>query len=148
MTELEKLQRYCAYQERCKGDIEKKMNSLGILPELQKKYLQLLINEGFLNEERFVESFVRGKFHYKKWGKSKIIFHLKQKGVSDNSIQKGINQIEEQEYYNVMLKLVEKKRKELSSENDEYLIKQKIYRFLLQKGFRADEINKLFSAST
>ena len=80
----ERIQSYCAVQERCKWDIQIKMKKWNISEEIIKNILTNLILEDFVNEERFAESFCRGKFKTKKWGKIKIINELKIRKISEN----------------------------------------------------------------
>lgn len=145
MTELEKLQRFCAYQERCHSDVLKKIKSLGIHASKTDYYIQELCDLGFLNENRFVESFINGKIQQKKWGKKKITFHLKQKGIDSNLIKFWIDQIDDKTYQEQLKKLFERKKLELERETNQFKKNQKIYRFLIQKGFDSEDIKKLFA---
>ena len=145
MTELEKLQRFCAYQERCHSDVLKKIKSLGIHASKTDHYIQELCDLGFLNENRFVESFINGKIQQKKWGKKKITFHLKQKGIDSNLIKFWIDQIDDKTYQEQLKKLFERKKLELERETNQFKKNQKIYRFLIQKGFDSEDIKKLFA---
>lgn len=148
MSDLERIKRYCAYQDRCEKEVRIKLKSLGVLTDQAEKYLKILVDEGFLNQKRYVESFIRGKLFLKKWGKQKIIFHLKQKDIDPGIIQEGLSHIEEQEYSEVLSNLFEKKNRELVHLTDPWMRRQKIQRFLIQKGFSFEEINKLFPSST
>ena len=68
-----KLESYCAYQERCHKDVVEKLRGMKMIPEAIDQIATHLIQENYLNEERFARSFARGKFNIKKWGS---IFHL------------------------------------------------------------------------
>jgi regulatory protein len=95
---LNKLQHYCAYQDRCHFEVQQKLNKLGADPETAGAIFIQLIEEGFLNEERFARSIARGKFRIHHWGKIKIIDHLRSRGISDVLIQISLTEIEEEEY--------------------------------------------------
>lgn len=140
MTHFDALKRFCAYQDRCIHDVEEKLKALGVEPELGRKYIITLQKEGFIDEFRFVESYINGKINIKKWGKLKIKFHLKQKGVNQDLITKGLNNIDDDIYFQNLKDLFKKKELELSNEKNKLKKKQKIIRFLIQKGFDFEEI--------
>ena len=84
INEIEqKLKRYCSYQDRCHNEVEKKLKEFDLIEEAKNKILFNLINENYLNESRFSENFVRGKFKIKNWGKIKIVQELKSRNISD-----------------------------------------------------------------
>lgn len=141
---LEKLKSYCAYQERSHYEVEKKLNSLGFFYDQMDTVVGCLIEENFLNEQRFVEAFVSGKLRYKHWGKNKIIQHLKQHRVSSYLLKKAFEDISDNEYISILEIELNKKASQVSSETNFLKKKQKIYNYLLQKGFTYDEISKVY----
>lgn len=138
---LEPIRNYCSYQERCHSEVRNKLLSLSFYGEDLEEAISTLIAEDFLNEERYARSYCRGKFRIKNWGRKKIIQHLKQKQVSEYCIQKGLEEIDEAEYELVMQKLLQQKKKELSSEKNTWIRNQKLFRYLSGKGFEQDLIN-------
>ena len=68
-----KLEHYCAYQERCHWEVEQKLKQMGMIPSVQELIITKLIEENYLNESRFAQSFASGKFNIKKWGKLRIV---------------------------------------------------------------------------
>ena len=138
---LIKLQRYCAYQERCHAEVTEKLSSLGIWGDWANEIIVDLIEERFLNEERYACSLVRGKFKYKQWGRNKIIQRLKQKKISPYLIKHSLKELNEEDYIKTIQKLIEKKDKRLRDE-DVYKRKQKIVNYLLQKGYESPLIWK------
>jgi regulatory protein len=139
----EKAMRYCSYQERCVLDLEKRFYAWNVKKEEWDKLLDYLIEEDFLNENRYIEAFVRGKFKMKKWGKNKIKMGLVVKRVYD---EKQFNlafeeEIEEEEYLNTIKTLIEKKAL-LIDEPDELKRRDKLYRFMLSKGYESELILK------
>jgi regulatory protein len=131
---LQKLKHYCSYQERCHSEVKEKLYSLGISRSEHDEIIATLIEENYLNEERFAIAFAGGRFRVKQWGRVKIKYELKQKQVSDYSIKKALKQIDEEEYSTVLKKLAQEKYASLKSE--QYLIrKKKTMDYLLQKGF-------------
>src|SRR5690606_26754360 len=89
---LQKLKHYCAYQERSHSEVVEKLYSLGVWKREHDAIIASLIEEGYLNEERFAIAFAGGKFRMKKWGRTKIKYELKQRQVSEYSIKKALKQ--------------------------------------------------------
>lgn len=140
---LQKLKHYCAYQERCHQDVKEKLYSLGVWKRDQDEIMATLIEENYLNEERFAIAFAGGKFRIKGWGRVKIKYELKQKQVSDYCIKKALKQIDEDEYQTQLQKTAVDKYNALKSE--QYLIrKKKTMDYLIAKGFESQLVNGLF----
>ena len=129
--------KYCAGQERSQQQVRDKLYDWGLYGDEVEEVLSWLISEDFVNEERFAQSYVRGHFKLKKWGRIKIKQGLQQKKISDYCIKVGMNEIDPQAYEDTINRLVEKKWNALKEQNL-YIKKQKTVRFLLQKGFEAD----------
>ncbi len=131
---LQKLKHYCGYQERCHSDVKEKLFQLGIRRSEHDEIIASLIEENYLNEERFAIAFARGKFRMNQWGRIKIKNELKKKRISDYCISKAMKQLDENEYLQTLKKLATKKYASLK--NEQYLIrKKKTMDYLLQKGF-------------
>jgi len=137
---------YCAYQERCHSEVRQKLLELGCYGEELEEAIGILIEENFLNEERFAIAFAGGKFRMQSWGKVKIRQHLKQKQVSDYCINKGLKSIEEKDYYEKLVALFEKKSQSLAAERSQWRKRQKITAYLLQKGFESDLIQQVWNS--
>ena len=140
----ERIQSYCAIQDRCQWDVERKMKEWNISDEIIENILTDLILEKFVDEQRFSESFCRGKFRIKKWGKVKIENELKIKNISKKCINKGLLQIEKKEYIKVLKDLYLKKRDSLKDTN-QFIRKGKIAKHLQQKGFESKLIWELIN---
>jgi len=132
----EKLKRYCAYQERSHIDVTEKLYKLGLYKNEVDEVITRLLQDDFLNEQRFAEAYVSGKFKIKKWGKVKIISNLKQKRISDYCIKKGLLEIDEEAYQETLSYWIERKKVEVKEE-DAFKKKGKIAAFLIQKGFES-----------
>lgn len=104
---FEKLKRYCAYQDRCHQEVRYKLLSLKIYGDELEELIADLIAENYLNEERYAQSFSRGKFRIKKWGRNKIKQHLQMKKVSSYCIKKGMEEIDEEEYMISLRQIIE-----------------------------------------
>src|SRR5690554_1396165 len=132
-----KIASYCAYQERCQKEVRDKLYEYGLHSNDVENLVTAMILEGFLNEERFAKAFARGKFRIKKWGKLRIVRELKFRVSSDNLTRLALKEIDEQEYWETLMYLAEKKLSE-SKEKDEFKKKAKLYRFLTYKGYEND----------
>jgi regulatory protein len=132
-----KLENYCVYQERCHQEVERKLNEMHMIPEAKELILLYLMENNFLNEERFAMSFSRGKFRIKKWGKKRISRELKFKDISEYNIRKGLEEIDQNEYLTTLEEIAIKKRDSITEKNP-YKKSQKITNFLLYRGFEND----------
>ena len=104
---LAKIQRYCAYQDRCHQEVRSKLLSMKVYGKELEELMGDLIQEGFLNEERYAKSYVRGKFRIKRWGRVKIKQKLKQHKISDYCIERGLLEISEEEYATTLDALIQ-----------------------------------------
>lgn len=134
---LLKMMSWCAYQERCQQDARNKLYELGMWEEAVENIIVKLIEDNFLNEERFATSFARGKFTIKKWGRVKIRQELKQKRVGDYCLKKAMKQIDETEYLATLKRLMEIKRK-LIKEKSPIKLNYKLMNYALSKGYEKD----------
>ena len=113
---LQKVRQYCAYQERSHHEVQQKLYELGVRKAEHDEIISTLIEEDYLNEERFAMQYVGGKFRMKDWGRKKIYYALKEKRVSEYSIKKALNQIDEEAYLAILRELAEKKYESLKGE--------------------------------
>ena len=134
---------YCSYQERNHKETKDRLFSYGLPKSDIEQILSRLIEEDYLNEERFAAAYARGKFRMKQWGRIKIRYDLRQKQVSDYCIEKAMKEIDEEEYMKTLEKLMEEKMSELQSETNVLAKKKKATDFLLQKGYERDIIYAL-----
>ena len=134
---FQKLKHFCGYQERCHSEVKEKLFSLGIGKVERDEIVSMLIEENYLNEERFAIAFAGGKFRLKQWGRIKIRSELKKRRVSDYCISKALKQINDKEYLQMMKKLSEKYSSSLKEEAD-IIRKKKTIDYLMQKGFEGE----------
>lgn len=134
---IPKIKQYCAYQERCHVEVRDKLYSYGLYKKEVESIISLLIEESFLNEERFAIMYAGGKFRMNHWGKVKIKQALKFKQVTDYCIKKALKEIDETSYQKTFQKLAEQKLKALKSERNIFAKKRKLQDYLLQKGYES-----------
>ncbi len=140
----QKMADFCVYQDRCHQDVEKKLRNFDLIPEAKDAILLFLIEHNFLNEERFSLHFAQGKFNQKKWGKNRIRRELQIRNIHNRLIQKSLNQINSDDYQKTIQQLYLKKKREIKEKNP-YKKKQKIYRYLVYKGFESEFILNLLN---
>ncbi len=139
---LRKIYRYCAYQERCKSEVRQKLADLGVDHSDIESWIVHLEDERFLDETRFVHTYVRSKFNLKKWGKYKITSELKSRQVDPDLILKAIEaEIDDQQYYYTVFMLAESKLHQIGGQLS-LDSKQKISFYLNQKGYGWLEIRE------
>ena len=136
------IEHYCAYQERCHKEVINKLKNLGIIQNAIDIIVADLIQNNYLNETRFAQSFARGKFRIKKWGKVKIHRELNKREISEYNIKMGMKEISDSDYEETFNKLLDKKLLELSRlpESEK---KRKIFNYLSYRGW---EVEKIFEA--
>ncbi len=132
------MERYCAYQERSQREVRTKLLSLEVYGDTLEDIICDLIENNFLNEMRYAEAYVSGKFRIKKWGISKIKFQLKQQQVSDYCIRKAIATVDPIEYEQMIVHQVEKQSN--LKPNYNY---QQYYNWALRKGYEWDIVKSL-----
>lgn len=135
---LQKLKHYCAYQERCHKEVRDKLYSLGQWRDEVDEITAQLIEEGYLNEERFAIQFAGGRFRLKQWGRKKIEMALKEKQVSAYCIKKAMKQIDDDDYSATLKKLAVDKWSTLKGEKNIFVKMRKSQDYLLQKGYEYD----------
>ncbi|MBP7821454.1 MAG: RecX family transcriptional regulator [Saprospiraceae bacterium] len=144
---IEKLRAYCAYQERCHIEVRNKLLELGIYGDDLEEIIIVLIEEGFLNEERFAINYARGKFRLKKWGKIRIKQELKLRKISDYCIKKAMTEIEDYDYEATLQMLILKEKEKFQEMDNDFLIKSKIAAHFTRKGFENDLIWRFLNES-
>ena len=128
--------RYCSYQERTVNQVQEKLAGKNIDATDSERIIEKLKQEGFINEERFAVSYMLGKFRQNKWGRNKIRYALRNKGIEDRLIENAAGMIDEDEYDTLLRKIILKKAGEIKSEP--YVKKNKIANFLIGKGFEPE----------
>ncbi len=136
------LARFCAYQERCYQDVEKKLNTYHLIPQAKEEIILYLLQNNFLNEERFAKHFVSGKLNVNKWGRKKIEYQLRTKGVSNRNIQIALATIDDKSYKDILTSIATKKGTSINEKNP-YQKRVKLTRYLQSKGYEMEWIMKV-----
>lgn len=131
-----KIEYYCAYQERCHKEVVEKLVSYGMFSDAREHIIAHLIEENYLNEERFAKSFARGKFKIKKWGKNRIVQELKHRNISKYNIQIALKEISEKEYLRTLDSIAKKRWLEIK-ESHPLKKKKKLVSYLMYRGWES-----------
>ncbi|MAM29719.1 MAG: recombinase RecX [Flavobacteriaceae bacterium] len=130
-----KLEHYCAYQERCHKDVQKKLRDMRMIPEAIDQIIHHLITQNYLNETRFAQAFARGKFRTKKWGRNRIVRELKFRDISKYNITLALKEISETDYQKTFHELAEKRLRQLENETNLQKKKKKLADYLFYRGW-------------
>ena len=133
---LDKMAKYCAYQERCLKDVRDKLKTFDIPEESKTEILSYLLDNRFVNDERFARAFVRGKINQSGWGVNKIRFLLIQKGIDKELIDAALEEFDQDIYREKLIAILKAKAKTVKADND-FQKRQKLAAYAIQKGFEA-----------
>jgi regulatory protein len=114
---------------------------MNVIDEIKSSIIIYLIEENYLNEERFAKSYARGKFRLKKWGKQRIVRELKFRQISNYNINSALNEIEESEYIKTFNELATKRWLAIN-ESNLHKKRKKLVNYLLYRGWESDLIYK------
>ena len=129
---LKKILHYCDYQDRCKKEIFAKLNAFELTEDDRNFIVDFLLEEGYINDERYCRSYVKSKLNLKKWGVNKIKLSLIAKGVDRDIIEAVVSEIDQDSYKEELVKLLENKK---INESDPYKRKAKLIRYAVGKGY-------------
>ena len=133
---LDKMAKYCAYQERCVKDVTEKLKTFELTQREKDEILDYLIDNRFVNNTRFAQAFVKGKINQSGWGLNKIRFHLMQKGIDKEIIEEALHVFDEEAYRQRLVEVLQTKSKTVKAAND-FEKKRKLAAFAMQRGFEA-----------
>ena len=136
-----RMARLCSRSEQCSFDIRRKIRAAGYSEEEADEIIDMLKKENFLNDERFVKAYVTDKFRINKWGKIKIRYYLKGKGLSDEIIQTGLAEIDSEKYKEALLKVLKDKARSVKKKNKFEKMGQ-VIRFAQNRGFEPEMIHR------
>lgn len=136
---ISKLEYYCSYQDRCHKEVEQKLRSFNLLLELKEQVIVHLIENKYIDEERFAKSFARGKHNYKGWGKNRIVQELKFREISKRNIDLALFELPNEVYLANFHQLAEKNWNGIKERKGQKKNK-KFIDFLLRKGYETNLI--------
>ena len=130
---------YCSLSEHCIKKVRDKLVQWETPSEFIDPIIEKLLEQDYINEERFARAFVKDKFRFNHWGRIKISTHLRALGISSENIAKAMDEIDEDEYAEILDEIVEKKRKTIKKGTD-LEVRAKLLRHALSRGFEYEII--------
>ncbi|KGI61293.1 regulatory protein RecX [Prevotella sp. S7 MS 2] len=137
MTEqqaLFKLSALCSQAEHCSGEMLDKMCRWGIDEAAQTRIMAHLIEEKYVDDARYTHAFARDKIRYNGWGRRKVEQALYAKHVERAVYMPVLDEIDDQEYLNVLRPLLRNKQKSIKAASD-YERNMKLIKFAMGRGF-------------
>ena len=131
----------CAQAEHCQWDMTQRMQRWQLDAGAQARVMQRLVEERYVNDERYARAFVKDKVRYNHWGRRKVEQALWQKHIADDIRQQVLDEVDDDVYVDVLRPLLEQKRRSTRAAND-YEMNQKLTRFALGRGFTFDVIRQ------
>ena len=131
---LQKLSALCARAEHSSGEMLEKMRRWQLSEDARERVLDRLIDEKFVDDERFARLFVREKIRFDRWGRRKIEQALYQKGVASDISRRVLDEVDDEAYVAELKKLIAAKRRSVQAESD-YELRQKLTKYALGRGF-------------
>jgi len=135
-----RMERYCAYRERCHKEVVGKLREMRMIPQAIDQIIHHLIQENYLNETRFAKAFARGKFRIKKWGRNRITRELKSRDISTYNIQLALKEIPDGEYLDTFHQLADKRWRDLERISNTQQKKRKFFDYLIYRGWEQNLI--------
>jgi regulatory protein len=136
-----KMAAVCSRSEQCTNDIRKKIIASGITGKDAEEIISQLKKDNFIDDERYISSYISEKFRINRWGKIKIRYYLKLKGLDEQLINEGLDRIDENRYYETLLKTMKEKAKTIKKQN-KYEKMGQIIRFAQNRGFEPELIHR------
>lgn len=137
----QKMARLCSRSEQCSADIRRKIIAFELVDEIVDEIVEKLKEEKYLNDERFIKAYISDKFKFNKWGKIKMRYYLKMKGLPDDLIQNGLDEIDEKKYKEVLIKTLKDKAKSVKKKNKFEKMGQ-VIRFAQNRGYEPEMIHR------
>ncbi|MEM0517904.1 MULTISPECIES: regulatory protein RecX [Aequorivita] len=133
-----RMERYCAYQERCHKEVRQKLYEMQMIPVTVDNIIDHLLKHNFLNETRFAQAYARGKFRTKKWGRNRIVNELKFREISKFNIKIALKEIPDAEYYKTFEILADKRLLQLAGEKNLQKKRKKLADYLFYRGWEPE----------
>lgn len=137
---LAKAERYCAREEQCISTVRRKLHEWGATPACADTIVRHLLEERFVDERRYVRLYCQGKLRIQRWGRNKMAWELRGKGIADTLIAEGLDSLSDDEYQAALEKVARSKWAVL--QGDDYDRRRKLTAYLLSRGFTSDEIRQ------
>lgn len=124
----------CARSEQAEGDLRKKLHDLGVSPNNVNEIINRLKQERYLNNERFARAYCHDKLRFNGWGRIKIAFMLRGKGIEQEFIDAALAEINEEQYFAILNDALEAKARSLKDREPQQ-VRDALLRFAASRGF-------------
>lgn len=147
-TNISKLDAYnrlaakCALGEQCSSDTFNKCLKWGLTDKEAAEIVEKLVKESFINDSRFAGAFTRDKIRYQGWGKIKVAYQLRLKGLESNEIKEAADSVSDDDYFDILKRVLNQKLKFISSDKNKYEIRATLARHAAARGFESPLIFK------
>ena len=139
---LDRARRYCALSEQCESGVRQKLISWGAASDDVTPIVERLRSEDYLNDERYARAFCEGKLVQQRWGKQKVLYHLRAKHLPKEAIEAGMSVVDDETYFRIMADEMEKKLRTLGGELTPE-VRRKMLSFLISRGYSASDISRM-----
>ncbi|MBR5827924.1 MAG: RecX family transcriptional regulator [Paludibacteraceae bacterium] len=136
-----KAEAYCAAAEHCISEVQNKLHQWQASAEQCDSIIEHLVKNRYINEQRYCHAFAHDKVLYQGWGRMKILAHLNAKHLPSEAINQALYEIDKKEYYNTLKRVVVSKKRTFKSSDT--MVREKLIRFCMQRGFTYDEIEQV-----
>jgi regulatory protein len=136
--------RLCSRSEQCSPEIHKKIIATGLTEDETVGILNYLKEEKYIDDERYVKAYVAEKFRINRWGRVKMKYYLRMKGLPDDIIEAGLESIDETKYRDILLKTMKEKAKKVNKKNKFEKMGQ-VIRYTQGRGFEPELIHRYMS---
>lgn len=143
----QKLSALCASAEHCSHEMAEKMRRWQMSEDAMARVMERLVSDKFVDDERYCRFFVRDKIRYNKWGRRKIEQALRMKRIPEDTVAGVLDEVDPQEYLDILRALLENKRKSVKA-GSEYELEAKLVRFALSRGFTLEEAREAMRSSS
>ena len=131
----------CSRSEKCTAEIQEKLQLWGLSGDESEPVIEKLIDEKYIDDERYARAYVKDKFRFNRWGKQKIAYMLRAKKIPEEIINRALDEIEDLGYSEKLIKLLEDKAHSIKAQNA-FDKRSKLMHFALSRGFESGEIYK------
>ncbi len=134
----------CARCEQAEGDLRRKLHDWGIAPADANALIDRLKQERYLDNERFARAYCRDKLRFNHWGRTKIAYMLKSKGIEQDIIDNALSEIDDEHYKQEILDTLTAKAATLKNK-DPQQARAALLRFAASRGFEPSEFYPVVS---
>ena len=139
---LDRARHYCALSEQCESGVRQTLISWGATSEEVGPIVDRLRAEDYLNDVRYARAFCEGKLLHQRWGRQKVLYHLRVKHLPKEAIEEGMSVVDDEVYFSILSDEAEKKLRSLGGELTSE-VRRKMLSFLVSRGYSTSDIGRV-----